>query len=521
MKGYSLKNRKVNYEALTTEKNYVFNAKNLNLFPKRKFLSQNWKIFKKYSYFGTIIWILLKTTNSLKMANPKSNVKYKVFIVEDNTLYAQVLKKKLVENQYQVKVFYNGKDCIANLDDQPDVITLDYTLPDMTGHEVLMEIQEKQPDAHVIIISAQESISTAIELMKNGAYDYIMKAPDTREKLTNIIKNIYQSDQLKQENTRLKDAIKERFNFKKLIKGSSREIDHVFSLMEKAVQTNISVSIYGETGTGKELVAKGIHYNSPRSNQPFVAINVSAIPHGLIESELFGHEKGAFTGADFLKIGKFEQANSGTLFLDEIADLDMNVQAKLLRVIQERELTRLGGTEMIPLDVRILTATHKNLATLVEEGKFRQDLYYRLLGLPIELPPLRQRGNDIILLAKYFVNEFCKENNMNRKNITDETKQMLLSYHYPGNIRELKAVMELACVMSNGDNIKPSHLNMSVDENVHNLLSNEKTLLEYNQDIVKHFLSKYDQNVRLVASKLGIGKSTIYRMLQKKEMSLN
>jgi DNA-binding NtrC family response regulator len=455
------------------------------------------------------------------MTNPKSNIRYKIFIVEDNKLYAQVLKKQLVDNQYQVKVFYNGKDCIAQLDEKPDVITLDYTLPDMTGREVLKEIQKKCPNTHVIIISAQESISTAIELMKNGAYDYIMKAPDTREKLTNIIKNIYQSDQLKEENTRLKDAIKERFNFRKLIKGNSREIDHVFNLMEKAIQTNISVSISGETGTGKELVAKGIHYNSSRSNKPFVAVNVSAIPDGLVESELFGHEKGAFTGADFQKIGKFESANTGTLFLDEIADLDINTQAKLLRVIQERELVRLGGNETITLDVRILTATHKNLATLVSEGKFRQDLYYRLLGLPIELPPLRQRGNDIILLAKHFVNEFCKENNLEPKNISDETKHTLLSYHYPGNIRELKAVMELSCVMANGDTIKPSHLNMSVEENVQNLLSNEKTLEEYNHEIVQHFLSKYNQNVRLVASKLGIGKSTIYRMLQKKELAFN
>ncbi len=455
------------------------------------------------------------------MTNPKNNVSYKIFIVEDNKLYAQVLKKQLVDNQYQVKVFYTGKDCISHLNEQPDVITLDYTLPDMTGHEVLKEIQKRTPETNVIIISAQESISTAIELMKDGAYDYIMKAPDTREKLTNIIKNIYQSDQLKQENTRLKDAIKDHYSFRKLIKGNSREIDHVFSLMEKAIQTNISVSISGETGTGKELVAKGIHYNSPRSNKPFVAVNVSAIPDGLVESELFGHEKGAFTGADFRKIGKFEQANTGTLFLDEIADLDLNLQAKLLRVLQERELVRLGGNEIISLDVRILTATHKNMATLVNEGKFRQDLYYRLLGLPIELPPLRQRGNDIILLAKYFVNEFCKENKMSPKTITEETKQLLRTYHYPGNIRELKAVMELACVMTNGDNIKPTHLNMSVDENVQNLLSNEKTLDEYNYEIVKHFLNKYNQNVRLVAKKLDIGKSTIYRMLQKKEFAIN
>jgi DNA-binding NtrC family response regulator len=452
------------------------------------------------------------------MPNQKINSHYKIFIVEDNELYAQVLKKQLVNDQFQVKVFYNGRDCIANLAEKPDIVTLDYTLPDMTGHQVLKEIQQKLPDTHVIVISAQENINTAIELMKSGAYDYIMKAPDTREKLSNIIKNIYKTDQLKNENILLKDAVKEKYNFRKLIKGNSREIDHVFELMEKAIHTQISVSVSGETGTGKELVAKGIHYNSKRSTKPFVAVNVSAIPETLVESELFGHEKGAFTGADYRKIGKFEQANSGTLFLDEIADLDIAVQAKLLRVIQEREVTRVGGSENIPLDVRIITATHKNLANLVADGKFRQDLYYRLLGLPIELPPLRERGNDIILLAKYFVDEFCKENEMEPKSISDEAKKILLAYHFPGNIRELKAVMELACVMTNRDIIKPSHLNMNVDDSVQNLLANEKTLEEYNNEIIKHFLSKYNHNVRLVASKLGIGKSTIYRMLQKKTL---
>jgi transcriptional regulator with PAS, ATPase and Fis domain len=291
--------------------------------------------------------------------------------------------------------------------------------------------------------------------------------------------------------------------------------------MEKASQTNISVSISGETGTGKELVAKGIHYNSSRSHNPFVAVNLSAIPEGLIESELFGHEKGAFTGVESQKTGKFELANSGTLFLDEISDLNMNIQAKLLRVIQERELTRVGGNEVIPFDVRIITATHKNLSTVVSEGKFRQDLYFRLLGLPIEVPPLRQRGNDVILLAKHFVNEFCRENGLEPKNISEESKQMLFSYHFPGNIRELKAVMELACVMTNTDIIKPAHLNMRVEENLHQLLSSEKTLQEYNYEIIRYYLNKYNQNVRLVASKLDIGKSTIYRLLQKKELSFN
>jgi two-component system, NtrC family, response regulator AtoC len=452
------------------------------------------------------------------MASSKIKTQYKIFVVEDNTLYAQILKKQLTDDGYLVKVFHNGRDFMASLDEKPDVVTLDYTLPDMTGYDVLKKIQRRMPGTNVIIISAQENINTAIDLMKNGAYDYIMKAPDTREKLSNIIKNIRETDQLRTENLILKDAVKEKFNFRNLIKGNSREIDHIFELMDKAIQTQISVSISGATGTGKELVAKGIHFNSKRSNKPFIAVNVSAIPDGLIESELFGHEKGAFTGADSRKIGKFEQANGGTLFLDEIADLDIALQAKLLRVIQERELVRLGGSETIPLDVRIITATHKNLAHLISDGKFRKDLYYRLLGLPIELPPLKDRGNDIILLAKYFVDEFCRENEMGPKEISEEARKLLLSYHFPGNIRELKAVMELACVMTNREVIKASHLNLNIDNNVQNLLATEKTIEEYNSEIIKHFLNKYNHNVRLVATKLGVGKSTIYRMLQNKEI---
>jgi two-component system response regulator AtoC len=454
----------------------------------------------------------------MKMASSKLNPHYKIFVVEDNILYAQILKKQLTDDGYQVKVFHNGRDFMASLDEKPDVVTLDYTLPDMTGYDVLKKIQKRMPGTNVIIISAQENINTAIDLMKNGAYDYIMKAADTREKLSNVIKNIRETDQLRTENLLLKDAIKEKFNFRTLMKGNSREIDHVFELMDKAIQTQISVSISGATGTGKELVAKGIHFNSKRSNKPFIAVNVSAIPDGLIESELFGHEKGAFTGADSRKTGKFEQANGGTLFLDEIADLDISLQAKLLRVIQERELVRLGGSETIPLDVRIITATHKNLANLIADGKFRKDLYYRLLGLPIELPPLRERGNDIILLAKFFVDEFCRENDMEPKEISEEARRLLLSYHFPGNIRELKAIMELACVMTNRNIIKANHLNMNIDNSVQNLLATEKTIEEYNQEIIKHFLNKYNHNVRLVASKLDVGKSTIYRMLQNKEI---
>jgi DNA-binding NtrC family response regulator len=292
----------------------------------------------------------------------------------------------------------------------------------------------------------------------------------------------------------------------------------VFDLMARAIKTNITVSITGETGTGKELVAKAIHYNSDRAKKPFVAVNVSAIPNELIESELFGYEKGAFTGADTRKIGKFEQASDGTLFLDEIAEMDLAMQAKILRVIQEKELTRIGGNKIIKINPRIIIATHRNLQEEVTKGNFREDLYYRILGLPIKLPPLRERGNDVLVLAKYFVDTFTEENKLDPKVISPEAQNKLLSYSFPGNVRELKAVMELACVMADAKIIEPSHINFNSVNALSGFLLEETTLAEYNKKIIRYFLDKYNNNISKVAEKLDIGKSTIYRMLKNNEL---
>jgi two-component system, NtrC family, response regulator AtoC len=316
---------------------------------------------------------------------------------------------------------------------------------------------------------------------------------------------------------RLKNALKEHYDFKKLIKGSSRELEQVFDLMGKAVQTHINVSLSGEPGTGKDLVAKGIHYNSARSGHPYVIMNMAAIPEDQIGDGLFGSEVDELSATGSRKPGMLEQANGGTLFLDGVEYLSLNDQARLMRVMQDQEMVPPGCSEPTFINVRIISASRKNLATLVKEGSFRQDLYFHLLGLPIEIPPLRQRGNDIMLLAKYFVNDFCKHNDMASKSIADDAKKRLMTYHFPGNIRELKAMMEQACVMSNHEMIKAVHLNLNIDENIANLLSTEKTLEAYQFDIIKYFLNKYNQNVRLVSEKLGVGKSTIYRIVQKKE----
>lgn len=447
---------------------------------------------------------------------------FKIFIVEDDLMYGELLTFNLSLNpDYEVELFRTGQECINNLYKGPSAISLDYTLPDMTGFEVLEKIKKYNPEIPVVIVSGQEDVSTAVGLLKKGAYDYIVKDEDTKDRLWNCMKNIRENLSLKKEISELKEEIGKKYEFTSVIKGNSNAIQKAFKLMEKATKTNITVSISGETGTGKELVAKAIHYNSDRAKKPFVAVNVTAIPKELIESELFGHEKGAFTGAASRRIGKFEEANKGTIFLDEIAEMDLSLQSKLLRVLQEKEVTRVGGNQVVKLDVRVIVATHKNLSEEVRKGNFREDLYYRLLGLPIELPPLRERGNDILILAKHFVDEFCKENKMEKLNFTQAAQEKLLKYHFPGNVRELKAIVELAAVMTNSNTIDADDITFSSTHTMSDFLLEETTLRGYIQKIIKHYLEKYDNNIVLVAQKLDIGKSTIYRMIKNGEIDLN
>jgi DNA-binding NtrC family response regulator len=443
---------------------------------------------------------------------------FKLFIVEDDPFYGELLKKHLQLNpDNEVFLFKNGKECLDNLHLLPDLISLDYRLPDFTGSEVMKKVQFDYPDLPVVIVSGQEDVKTALDLLKEGAYDYFVKDNDTKDRLWNVINKLREKEKLKTEIDVLKEEVGKKYNFNN-IKGSSQAIKRIFKLMDKALKTSITVSITGETGTGKELVAKAIHYNSNRRKFPFVAVNVAAVPSELIESEMFGHEKGAFTGAVTRKIGKFEQANKGTFFLDEIGEMDLNMQAKLLRVLQEKELTRVGGNDVIKVDSRILVSTNRNLAEEVRKGTFREDLYYRLLGLPIDIPPLRSRGNDIMILSKYFIDEFCKENDLTSKKISNDAHDKLIKYNYPGNVRELKAIIELAVVLSDSDEISENNVNFSSTDTVSNFLVEECSLAEYNVRIIKYFLDKYNGNVVNTAKKLDIGKSTIYRMLKNKEV---
>ena len=444
----------------------------------------------------------------------------KVFVVDDNELYAKMSQHHLSLNpDNEVEKFKSGKECLEALYKNPDLIFLDYSLPDLSGIEVLRKVKETHKEIPVIIVSGQEDVSTAINLLKEGAYDYIVKDENAKERMWNATNHVRENARLRSELDKLREEVNLKYDFSN-IKGNSPSIKKVFKLIEKAALANITVSITGETGTGKELVAKAIHYNSKLRKKPLVAVNIAAIPHDLLESELFGHEKGAFTGAVNKRIGKFEEANGGTLFLDEIGEMDLQLQAKLLRVLQEKEVTRIGSNQAIKINARVLVATHKNLAEEVKAGRFREDLYYRLLGLPIELPPLRDRENDIILLAKFFLDEFTKENKLGKFQISSEAQKKIRGYHWPGNVRELKAVIELAAVLADDGVIEDSNINFNSSSSLDNLMMEERSLKDYTAQIIQHFLSKYDQNVVKVAKKLDIGKSTIYRMIKNKEINI-
>jgi two-component system, NtrC family, response regulator AtoC len=452
------------------------------------------------------------------MNTMKSNASEKpitIFVVEDDLWYGELLVHHLQLNpENKVKRFESGKELIKALDEKPNIITLDYSLPDIKGDELLKVLKSKAPDSEIVIVSGQEDINTALAMMRFGVYDYIVKNEETKERLWNAVHHIRNKVTLEDEVKHLRLQIGDKNDLRNMIIGNSEQMNHVFNLISKATTTTINVSLTGETGTGKELVARAIHLNSSRANRPFVAVNATAIPRDLMESELFGHEKGSFTGAINTRIGKFEEASGGTLFLDEIADLDFSIQVKLLRVLQEREITRVGSNQIIPIDVRIITATHKNLSEEVRVGLFREDLFYRLLGLPIQLPPLKDRGNDILLLAKQFLDSFCSLNKLSKKTFSVAAKEKLLAYQYPGNVRELKAVVELAAVMTISDQIDVDDISFTATRTPVDLLDQDCTLDEFNHKIIRYYLDRYDNNVIETAKKLDIGKSTIYRLMK-------
>ena len=383
--------------------------------------------------------------------------KSKILIVDDEVSMREFLEIMLSKEGYKVSSSGSGKEALRMLNDTIyDLIVSDVQMPGMNGIELLRNVKEVCPDTTVIMITAYASTESGVEAMKAGAYDYITK-PFKVDEIKLIIKNVLEKKRLEVENLLLKREFRERYSFGSIL-GNSPEMLRVYDLIEKIGPTKTNVLVEGESGTGKELVAKAIHYQSPRREKPFVAITCGAIPDGLMESELFGHMKGSFTGAIANKAGLFEMADGGTVFLDEIGELPLAIQVKLLRVIQERSFRRVGGTEDITVDVRIISATNKTLEEEVKKGNFREDLYYRLNVLQIRMPPLRERLSDVPILARHFLDKYAKEHGKDVKGITTVAMRILEGYSYPGNVRELENVIERGVALEQGAQLSAESL---------------------------------------------------------------
>ena len=389
--------------------------------------------------------------------------KDKILVADDEQSMREFLDIMLKKEGYKVSLASNGEEVSKLVEnDLFDLVLLDIRMPKLDGISALKKIKANTPETVVIMITAYASADTAIKAMKEGAYDYITK-PFKVEEIKLIIKNALEKKNLQKENLLLKQAVRDRFHFGNII-GQSPKMVTLYDLLEKVSPTKTNILITGESGTGKELVAKAIHYNSPRKEKPFVTLNCGAIPESLIESELFGHMKGAFTDAIATKKGLFEVADEGTIFLDEISELPLLMQVKLLRVLQDKEFKRVGGTEDIRVDVRIIAATNKELEEAVKEKRFREDLFYRLNVIQIKLPPLRDRREDIQILANHFLKKYSQELSKNILKISPEALQILLNYEYPGNVRELQNIIERAVALESSPDLTTHNLSSYLSE---------------------------------------------------------
>ncbi len=389
----------------------------------------------------------------------------RILVADDEQSMREFLDIMLKKEGYKVSLASNGEEVLKLIDkDLFDLILLDIRMPRLDGIGVLKKIKTASPETIVIMITAYASADTAIKAMKEGAYDYITK-PFKVDEIKLIIKNALEKKNLQKENLLLKQVVRDRYRFGSII-GQSSKMLALYDLLEKIAPTKTNILITGESGTGKELAAKAVHYNSSRKDKPFVTLNCGAIPESLIESELFGHMKGAFTDAITTKKGLFEMADEGTIFLDEISELPLLMQVKLLRVLQDKEFKRVGGTEDIRVDVRIISATNKDLEETVKEKQFREDLFYRLNVIQVKMPPLRDRKEDIPILAAHFLKKYSEELNKNILKVSPEALTMLLNYEYPGNVRELQNIIERAVALGNGNELTPQHLSSYLDEQI-------------------------------------------------------
>lgn len=387
--------------------------------------------------------------------------RFRVLVIDDDVPGRQVLELLLRKAGYDaVTVEYGSEGIQIVTDHEADLVLLDLFLPDMSGMEILDRIRKIAPEIEVIIITGHASAQTAVNAMKAGAFDYIVK-PVNFEELKLIIEKAREKQRLLSENVYLKDQIKKKFQFSIII-GDSEPMQSLFERMERITRTDSTVLVTGESGTGKELVARALHHNSRRQGQPFIAVNCGAIPESLLESELFGHMRGSFTGAVRDKIGKFEAANNGTIFLDEIGTMPLSLQSKILRVLQEQEVERVGSTKPVKINVRVVSATNADLTSNVAQGLFREDLYYRLNVIPLHLPPLRERREDILLLVSNFLEKFCKLMGRPLMNLHKSALDAMECYNWPGNVRELENVVERLVALTESDTITVSDLPLAI-----------------------------------------------------------
>ncbi|MBN8544688.1 MAG: sigma-54-dependent Fis family transcriptional regulator [Ignavibacteria bacterium] len=435
----------------------------------------------------------------------------KILVVDDEKIFRESLFHWFEEEGFEVTPVDSGEEALKVYDvDKFDIVLLDIKMPGMSGLELLAKIKQIDIHATVIMITAFASVTTAIQALKEGAYDYVTKPVDPDE-LTHLIHKALKDRELVNENRKLKERIEDLIKPDNLI-GESPEMRKIYELINTVAGADTTVLIYGESGTGKELVAKAIHINSPRKYFPMITVNCGALPESLLESELFGHERGAFTGAQYKRKGKFELADNGTIFLDEIGLVSPKTQIDLLRVIESKQFTRVGGNDLISSNFRVICATNESLEEMVKDGRFREDLYYRLNVFSITIPPLRDRKEDIPHLAEHFLTKFASGMNRNIKGISKDAMEFLQSYPWPGNVRELENAIERAVVMRRSGEIKPDDLPF----NIHAQKSDEEEALEIvEKKHIIRMLEKYGFNISKVAKVLGIDRVTLYNKMSK------
>ena len=453
----------------------------------------------------------------------------RILLVDDDADIRETMVTLLTMNDYSVTSVADGQSAIEEVKKEKfNIVITDLMMPKMTGIDVIKNLKAIDPDLQCIVITGYATVSTAVDAMKAGAYDYLMKPFNGTEVLM-LLKRVMELQDLQAENSQLKRTLNQRYGYENLI-GNSEGVHKVCSLIEKVAETDSTILILGESGTGKELVARTIHYNSPRKNKPLIPINCGAIPETLLESELFGHEKGAFTGASTTRIGRFELADGGTIFLDEIGDMSPTLQVKLLRVLQQREFERVGGVRTIKVDVRIIAATNIDLEHAVHEGKFREDLYYRLNVIPVVIPPLRERADDIPLLMDHFLSHFNKSKKRDIKGFSPAAMDILISYPWPGNIRELENLVERLIILKGNGTICPDDL---PEKFISHTLNNEGALHitlpetgvnlkdvveEFENNLILQAMQKAQGVKNKAAQLLSLNRTTLVEKLKKKKL---